>query len=122
MGMDKCSCNNRKNCCCEKKCHQECCDHHCDESCFSRRCCKCRGFCKMISFKKFKECSKFVFKCECGHCFELICDRYHNCCKRECCCLNKENTIKVHCVEKNCHKKKACGCNCSKKNKCCKCK
>lgn len=131
MGQEKHKCycedkNCKKNCHCEKKCHHEENHHgHCNEqSCMRKRCCKCGGHCKVVYFKKYNECCKFIYKCQCGRCFECICDNKHNCCyERECCCLDKENTIKVKiCFEENtCHKKNTCKNHC-KKNKCCKCR
>lgn len=127
MGQEKhkCCCkdkNYKENCHCEKKCHHE----HCNEgSCMCRRCCKCRRFCNMIHFQKSKRGCRFVFECECGRCFECICDFKGNCCReREFCCLDKKNTIKfnVTFVKESCHKKKTCNHNCFNKNKCCKCK
>lgn len=129
MGNDKhkccCKCKScKKHSCCEKKCHHENhhCNHSCDRSCMHRRCCKCGRFCNMIHFQKSNRGSRFVFKCECGRCFECICDCNGNCCcERECCCSDKDNTIKfnVTFVNENCHKKKTCNHN---KNKCCKCR
>ncbi|WP_228103451.1 hypothetical protein [Terrisporobacter mayombei] len=79
----------------------------------------------MIHFQKSKRGCRFVFECECGHCFECICDLKGNCCcERECCCLDKKNTIKFNATFVNdiCNKKKTCNNNCLNKNKCCKCK
>lgn len=63
----------------------------------------------MIPFEKGNRCCRFVFKCECGSCFEVIYDLERNCChKRKCCCCDKKDTIKVkfYCVNMDCHKKK----------------
>lgn len=123
----KCCCKDKglkKDCNCEKHCHhEESSNHCCQESCLRRRCCKCRGYCNMIYFKKYNGCCKFVYKCQCGYCFEIICDYKNNCSyERECCCLDKKETInvKICCVEESCQKKKNCSHNCSRKNKCCK--
>ncbi len=138
MDKDKCkSCckgkSYKEHCHCEKKCHHE--NHHCDQLCERscmckrcrkfRRCCKCGCFCNMILFQKSKRGCRFVFECKCGHCFECICDFKGNCCcERECCRLDKKNTIKfnVNFVNESCHKKKTCSHNCLNKKKRCKCK
>lgn len=131
MGKDKykCCCKDKhheKHCCSEKKCHHEGHSNHpCEGSCMRRRCCRCGCYCNMIYFKKYKGYCKFIYKCQCGYCFEYICDsRNNHCYERESCCHDKDNKVKakICCIDKTCHKKKTCGHNGTKNNNCCKCR
>ena len=56
----------------------------------------------MIRFEKGNRCCRFVFKCECGCCFEVIYDLERNC--------------SHNCNHNNCNH------NCIDRNKCCKCR